>query len=70
MKFDEALKAMRMGSKVARESWRDKRVMYWFILERRPGMERLYSFSGIKYKYMLSRVSTDDILADDWELVV
>ena len=63
MNFSEALKAMKMGSKVSRELWRGK-VSHWAFIE---GQLREYSPDG-NWEYILS-VKQKDILADDWWIV-
>jgi len=68
MDFAEALKAMRMGSKVAREAWRG-RISYWFIFERRAGDPQLYQMNPKSRKHRIIRIQGDDILANDWWIV-
>lgn len=68
MKFDEALKAMRMGNKVAREAWRG-RISYWFIFERRVGDPQLYQMNPKYRKHRIIRMNSEDILATDWWIV-
>ena len=69
MNFSEALKAMKMGSKVSREAWRGK-ISYCAIVE------EPHTHKTVISKYMpdgsrtiLGLIDSDDILADDWWLV-
>jgi len=68
MNFEEALKFMKMGSKVSREAWRGT-VSYWHIVLYK---DRDY-FVEFKPDGSSSRlfdaVELDDLNADDWFLV-
>jgi len=69
MNFSEALKAMKMGSKIARETWRGH-ILYWQYKERlnkRSASIKEFAVSGKTRK--INRVKTEDILADDWWIV-
>ena len=63
MNFSEALKAMKMGSKVSRELWRGRishiyRDDVLFMVVYPGGMEIL-----------LTNFTTQEVLADDWFVV-
>lgn len=64
MKFEDALKAMREGKKVARKNWAIVlgEPVHYCILN-----GKLMYYSGIEY-YGFS-VSGGEILAEDWEIV-
>lgn len=63
MKFEEALKAMREGKKIARKKWINNGTEdYYFI---KSG--EIWYYSGIDFRrcYMIS----ENILAEDWEAI-
>lgn len=64
MNFSEALKAMKMGSKVSREAWRGK-VSYWH----REGEKILATYPNETVEAIHSMI-IEDILAEDWWTVV
>lgn len=64
MKFEEALKAMREGKKVARKGWVliSGKPEYYCILD---GNLMFYS----RIEYYRTSIPGRDILAEDWEVV-
>ncbi len=69
MNFSEALKVMKMGSKIAREEWRD-RVLYWQLkgkLNKSSASITEFAVSGKTRK--ITRIKTEDVLATDWWVV-
>jgi len=67
MNFSEALKAMRMGSKVAREAWRGK-IAHWEIISilARDVLSQVLP-DGATNNF--AAIHQEDILADDWWIV-
>lgn len=71
MDFSEALKAMKMGSKVSRELWRGK-VSFWQIKENPPGALRPFQIIATYPNELTEQIHSmidEDILAEDWWLV-
>lgn len=69
MDFSEALKAMRMGNRIARYAWRG-RIFYWEI-SKKGRDERILSmlFDG-KQPKLVKRLPAEDVLAkEDWYVV-
>jgi len=67
--FSEALKAMKMGSRIAREAWRGH-VLYWQLkgrLNKSSASITEFAVSGKTRK--INRVKTEDVLAEDWWIV-
>ena len=67
MNFSEALKAMKMGSKVSREAWRGK-ISCWRINKDK----KLVRVETNGFAYLLGSeilIQAEDILAEDWFLV-
>ena len=64
MNFSEASKAMDMGNRVARESWRGI-ISFWF--KTKEGSVREVKPTGRNSK--LAHVTEDDKAADDWWIV-
>ena len=67
MDFCEALKAMKMGSKVSREAWRGK-IAHWRIevIDDGPLLMELQP-DGMEYAVLT--IQPEDILAEDWWIV-
>lgn len=63
MDFSEALKAMRMGSEVAREEWRGQ-IANWHLYP--PGDTKIMQSNPDGTFTMKENLRVDDILADDW----
>jgi hypothetical protein len=63
MNFSEALTAMKMGNRIAREAWRGK-IAYWFAAK---GRIRQAAPDGTITRLRVIR--TQEILADDWWVV-
>jgi hypothetical protein len=64
MDFAEALKAMRMGSKVARFAWHGK-IFFWAI--EKEGLMQT-GFAGHKRR-QIKKMLVEDVLAKDWHIV-
>ena len=64
MNFSEALKAMKMGSKVSREAWRGT-ISYIYITDD----ERIMGRYPNGHESDTDVIDNDDILADDWWIV-
>uniref|UniRef100_A0A6M3LNE2 Thoeris anti-defense 2-like domain-containing protein n=1 Tax=viral metagenome TaxID=1070528 RepID=A0A6M3LNE2_9ZZZZ len=68
MDFCEALRAMRMGSKVARYEWYG-RIFFWNILEDCKKETIIQTgFNGRRPK-TIAKVPAEDVLAKDWYVV-
>jgi len=67
MDFAEALKAMKLGSKVSREAWRGK-ISYWWIHKRR-GYENIHEVKPTGRTKVLAKIDAKDIVSDDWWIV-
>lgn len=62
MTFSEALKAMKMGSKVSREAWRGK-ISYWHIF-----MNEIFEFQP-GGSNVAADITQEAVLAEDWWIV-
>lgn len=78
MNFSEALKAMKMGSKVSREAWRGQ-ISHWKIAthliadkkSKGPIHEKVIRefLPAQRSGEIVDKVKTESILADDWWIV-
>lgn len=68
MDFTEALKAMRLGNKVSRETWRGK-ISYWWLHKRLKGNEFIHEVKPNGKTRILVKIATEDILSNDWWIV-
>ncbi|MCJ7828231.1 MAG: DUF2829 domain-containing protein [Dehalococcoidia bacterium] len=69
MNFSEALKAMKMGSKASRESWRG-RISYWFMSEDANGESLIMEMKpNDDTDELVENVSLEEIFAEDWWIV-
>ncbi|MBE3144997.1 MAG: DUF2829 domain-containing protein [Planctomycetes bacterium] len=69
MNFSEALKAMKMGSKVSREAWRGLIAYYEITKEPHTNTTVIKRFIPDGRNIIVSNIDIDDILAEDWWLV-
>lgn len=65
MNFSEALKAMKMGSKVSREVWRG-RISYWYIPKGKDVFMQVLPDDSEKQIESISMIS---FFAEDWWIV-
>lgn len=69
MNFAEALKAMKMGSKIAREAWR-RHILYWQYKKKlNKGSASIKEFAVSGKTRKINRIKTEDVLAGDWWIV-
>ena len=66
MNFSEALKAMKMGSKVSREAWRGT-IAHWELSSDHKIISEIRA-DHLAGK-VFDKVPLEDILADDWWIV-
>lgn len=69
MNFSKALKAMKMGSRIARETWRG-RVVCWRYTDRlNKTSASIHELAVSGKTRKINRIKTEDVLADDWWIV-
>ena len=70
MDFSEALKAMKMGNKVSRGAWRGRVSSCAIIEEKHTHKTVISKNTPDGNSTVISMLDSDDILADDWWIIV
>jgi len=68
MDFSEALKAMRMGSRVCRYEWFGK-ILHWNLLEKAGNESIIESRYMSRRAKIVKKLAAEDVLAKDWHIV-
>lgn len=69
MNFSEALKAMKMGLKVARESWRGKNSYCAIITEPHTKKKFISKTMPDGSNIIMHFIDSEEVLAEDWWIV-